>query len=121
MVRILYKSEYKQLRNGKILIILIQIDSSISQICKEIELLTKVDHINIIKIYEYYMYTSDIFIVMEYVSGGELFDQIANGVQNLTIDYVKNVMIQLLSAISYMHHHKIGKSGNFVKLISSSL
>lgn len=79
-----------------------------SQICKEIELLIKVDHINVIKIFEYYMYTSDIFIVMEYLGGGELFNQIANGVHNLTIDYIKDLMTQMLSALSYMHHHNIG-------------
>jgi serine/threonine protein kinase len=84
----------------------------VSKICKEIELLIKVDHINVIQIYEYYMYTTDIFIVMEYLDGGELFDQIADGVQNLTIGYIKDIMTQMLSALSYMHHHSIGKSSN---------
>jgi serine/threonine protein kinase len=55
------------------------------------------------------MYTTDIFIVMEHVAGGELFYQIANGVQNLTIDYIKDLMMQILSALAYMHHHDIGR------------
>ena len=79
-----------------------------SQICKEIELLIKVDHVNVVKIYEYYMYTSDIFIVMEYLDGGELFYCIANGVKNLTIDFIREIMTQLLSSLSYMHHYNIG-------------
>ena len=55
------------------------------------------------------MYTTDIFIVMECLQGGELFDRISQGVNNLTIEFIRNIMIQLLSSLSYMHFHKIGK------------
>lgn len=83
-------------------------ETSVSQICKEIELLIKVDHVNVVKIYEYYMYTTDIFIVMEYLDGGELFYRIAQGVDQLSIEFTRGIMTQLLSALSYMHHYNIG-------------
>ena len=69
----------------------------------------KVDHVNVVKIFEYYMYTTDIFIVMECCTGGELFYRIAEGVHKLTIDFIKDIMTQLLSSLAYMHSNKIGK------------
>ena len=82
---------------------------SVSEICNEIDLLIKIDHFNVVKIYEYYLYTSDIFIVMEYVQGGELFYKITQNQKSLTLDFIRDIMIQLLSSIAYMHHYNIGK------------
>lgn len=42
----------------------------------EIEIMKSLDHPHIIKIYEYFIDYSHIFIVMEYLEGGELFDKI---------------------------------------------
>lgn len=85
-------------------------ETSVSQICKEIELLIKVDHINIVKIFEYYMYTSDIFIVMELLEGGELFDKITSDKKSLTIGVIVNIMSQLLNSLAYLHNQNIGKN-----------
>lgn len=78
-----------------------------SSICKEIDLLVKIDHLNVVKIYEYYIYTSDIFIVMEYLDGGELFYRITQDKKSITLEFVRDIMIQLLSALAYMHHYNI--------------
>jgi len=43
---------------------------------EEVQILKNLDHPNIVKIFEYFETTSHIFIVMEYLSGGELFDKI---------------------------------------------
>lgn len=80
-----------------------------SQICQEIELLAKVDHPNIVKIHEYYIYIHDIFIVMEYLNGGELFYKITQKSKGLTETFIQRVMRDLLSALSYMHSQNIGK------------
>ena len=79
-----------------------------TNICREIELLIKIDHVNVVKIYEYYMYTTDIFIVMEFLNGGELFYRITEKRNTMTLGFVRNIMIQLLESLSYMHHHNIG-------------
>ena len=68
----------------------------------------KIDHINVVKIFEYYLYTSDVFIVMEYLEGGELFYRITQDKKSITIDLIQSIMTQLLSALAYMHHHNIG-------------
>lgn len=69
---------------------------------KEIEILIKADHPNIIKIFEYYIDKVNYYIVMEYVSGGELYDTITSWDD---FDEVKAVYImkQILSAVAYLH------------------
>lgn len=64
---------------------------------------------NVVKIYEYYLYTSDIFIVMEYLDGGELFYRITQDKKSITLEFVRDIMIQLLSALAYMHHYNISR------------
>lgn len=43
---------------------------------KEVEVLTSIDHPNIVKIYEFFEDDAHIYIVMEYLEGGELFNKI---------------------------------------------
>ena len=45
---------------------------------QEIAILSKLDHPNISKYYETYESPKNIYLVMEYIGGGELFDKIAN-------------------------------------------
>ena len=40
-------------------------------------ILTKLDHPNIVKYYETYVDEKYIYLVMEYIDGGELFEKIA--------------------------------------------
>jgi len=44
---------------------------------EEVNILTKLDHPNIVKYYETYIDEKYIYLVMEYIGGGELFDKIA--------------------------------------------
>lgn len=66
------------------------------------------DHPNIVKIHEYYIYIHDIFIVMEYLNGGELFYKITQNRNDLTEMFIQKVMRELISALSYMHSINIG-------------
>ena len=43
---------------------------------EEIEILTKLDHPNIVRYYETYIDEKYIYLVMEYIAGGELFEKI---------------------------------------------
>ena len=49
----------------------------IDSIMEEVSILTKLDHPNIVKYYETYIDEKYIYLVMEYIGGGELFDKIA--------------------------------------------
>lgn len=44
---------------------------------EEVNILTKLDHPNIVKYYETYDDHKFLYLVMEYCSGGELFEKIA--------------------------------------------
>ena len=50
----------------------------IEAIEEEIGILTRLDHPNVVKYYETYADEKYIYLVMEYIGGGELFDKIAN-------------------------------------------
>jgi calcium-dependent protein kinase len=44
---------------------------------EEVSILTKLDHPNIVKYYETYIDEKYIYLVMEYINGGELFEKIS--------------------------------------------
>ena len=76
------------------------------KIFQEIKILSKLDHPNIIKIYEYFNSNRNIFIVTELLSGGELFDRIIERQMFSEVDAAKT-MKEVLSAIQYCHEKKI--------------
>ena len=85
------------------------LDNCLYNICKEIENLIKLDHHHIVNIYEYYLYSDRIFIVMEYLKGGELFDIINKFPTYLTENNIRKIMKDLLEAVAYMHSKNFGK------------
>lgn len=54
-----------------------KLKDNIEAIKEEVRILTKLDHPNIVKYYETYDDMKYMYLVMEYCSGGELFDKIA--------------------------------------------
>ena len=72
---------------------------------KEVDLLIKMDHPNIVKIFEFYNGEKEYYLVMEYCGGGELFDKIVKS--NLTEIQCAYIMYQIISAVNYCHKMKI--------------
>ncbi|CAK84516.1 unnamed protein product (macronuclear) [Paramecium tetraurelia] len=72
----------------------------------EIEILKRLDHPNIIKIYEFYQDHKNIYIVTELCTGGELFDKIQDQ-QAFSERKAAETMKQVLSAVNYLHKSKI--------------
>ena len=75
---------------------------------EEVNILTKLDHPNIVKYYETYIDEKYIYLVMEYIGGGELFEKIAqqkNQVfsEEMAADYMK----KLFGALHHMHSQKV--------------
>eukprot|EP01120_Amphizonella_sp_Union-15-10_P014563 TRINITY_DN709_c0_g1_i1.p1 TRINITY_DN709_c0_g1~~TRINITY_DN709_c0_g1_i1.p1 ORF type:complete len:384 (+),score=83.20 TRINITY_DN709_c0_g1_i1:103-1254(+) len=68
----------------------------------EVEILLKVRHPNIIKLKDLFDSSKTLFLVLELVTGGELFDSIVAREQYSEEDAVR-VMKELLSAIEYLH------------------
>ena len=69
---------------------------------REIDILKSIDHPNIIKFYEYFEDLDNIYIVMEYCSGGELFDRILESKGLSELDASK-YMKKLLAAVNHLH------------------
>ena len=77
---------------------------------REIEILKKMDHPNIIRIYEVYESERSLYIVMEECKGGEIFDRIIEHIQNKQMYSEKDAAIifqQLMSCIQYCHNQNI--------------
>lgn len=53
-----------------------KIAENMDDILREVDILTKLDHPNIVKYYESYDDEKFLYLVMEYIGGGELFDHI---------------------------------------------
>ena len=76
----------------------------------EISILIKLDHPNIIKLYEVYENDEYFHLIMELCSGGELFDRIISSIENgkpFTEEQVANIFRQMMSAINYCHKNNI--------------
>lgn len=69
----------------------------------EIDLLKKLDHPNILKIFEFYQDESFYYVVTELCSGGELFDRILAS-NHFSERMAAGIMKQLLSAVVYCHN-----------------
>jgi len=76
----------------------------IDAIQEEVKILTKLDHPNIVKYYETYIDEKYIYLVMEYIDGGELFDKIATQKnQVFSEEMAGKFMKKLFSASNHMH------------------
>ncbi|KAL1225934.1 CBL-interacting serine/threonine-protein kinase 19 [Cardamine amara subsp. amara] len=73
----------------------------IAHIKREISILRRVPHPNIVQLYEVMATKSKIYFVMEYVKGGELFNKVAKG--RLKEDIARKYFQQLISAVSFCH------------------
>ncbi|CCI47099.1 unnamed protein product [Albugo candida] len=73
---------------------------------REISLLRKMRHPHIIRLYEVIDTPTDIFMVLEYVAGGELFDYIVSK-GRLMPEEARHFFHQILSGVEYCHFHRI--------------
>ena len=77
---------------------------------REVNLMIKLDHPNIIKLYEYYENEKKIYLIMELCTGGELFDKIIENTEKgkqFTEKQAANIFKQMMSAVNYCHKNGI--------------
>ncbi|XP_058008481.1 CBL-interacting serine/threonine-protein kinase 9 isoform X2 [Hevea brasiliensis] len=74
----------------------------VEQLKREISTMKLIKHPNVIKIYEVMASKSKIYIVLEFVDGGELFDKIASR-GRLKEDEARRYFQQLINAVDYCH------------------
>ncbi|OAY24962.1 CBL-interacting serine/threonine-protein kinase 12 [Manihot esculenta] len=73
----------------------------IAHIKREISILRRVRHPNIVQLFEVMATKAKIYFVMEYVRGGELFNKVAKG--RLKEEVARKYFQQLISAVSFCH------------------
>lgn len=78
----------------------------LKRITNEVEILKKLDHPNIIKVYEFFHDTKHFYIVTELCTGLELFDRIIKS-HHFSEKKAAETLRQILSAIVYCHSHNI--------------
>jgi calcium/calmodulin-dependent protein kinase I len=83
-----------------------QSEEELQLLQREIDILKKLNHQNIISLKEVYDEKETIYLVMELVQGGELFDQIVSRGTYSESD-AANIVRQILDAVAYMHDNGI--------------
>jgi calcium/calmodulin-dependent protein kinase I len=78
------------------------IQDDIKLLRREIEIMKKVSHPSILKLHEIYEDEDKVYIVMELVSGSELFDRIVDRGYYSEKNAI-NIVKQILSAVAYLH------------------
>ncbi len=76
------------------------------KIKREIQIMKIFRHPHIVKLYEVIESNSKIFMIMEYVKGGELFDFIVRS-GPLPDDRARSLFQQILSGVEYCHAHGV--------------
>lgn len=69
----------------------------------EIETLKKMDHPNIVKIFDYYMDDDYYYLITEFCENGELYKKIIENKNGFDESSVAYIMYQIFSAVNYCH------------------
>ncbi|KAJ3125508.1 Serine/threonine-protein kinase par-1 [Nowakowskiella sp. JEL0407] len=80
--------------------------SFVSSLQTEVQLLMRLDHPNVIRLYQVMESEDECFVVMEYASGGELIDYIA-AKGNLTEKEARRFFRQMVSALDHCHQANV--------------
>ena len=80
----------------------IESKDDLERIIREMQILTEMDHQNVIKIFKIYEEEDNFSIIMEYCEGGELFNYIVKK-QRLSEDETCFFFYQIINGIEYIH------------------
>ena len=84
---------------------------------QEVEIMKKLDHPNVLKLYEYFIDDEDVFLITEICKGGELFDRIVEK-EFYPEPEAAIIFEEILRSINYIHScgiaHRDIKPENFL-------
>ncbi|XP_071444061.1 uncharacterized protein Nuak [Hetaerina americana] len=84
----------------------IETEADLIRIRREIQIMSSVQHPNIIHIYEVFENREKMVLVMEYAAGGELYDYLSER-KVLAETEARRIFRQISTAVYYCHKHKI--------------
>ncbi|GAB2282571.1 CDPK- kinase 5 [Dionaea muscipula] len=77
---------------------------AIEDVRREVKILKALaGHSNLVRFYEAYEDSDNVYIVMELCQGGELLDRLLSRGGNYTEDNAKDVMLQILNVVAFCH------------------
>jgi len=82
------------------------VEGQINRLFEEIEILKKLEHSNIMKIYEYFIDENNLYIITEFCDEGDLLGKMKklNKMSELVVKYL---MSQILDALLYLHANRV--------------
>lgn len=80
--------------------------ADVERVLREIKILKSLDHPNIVKLYEIIENAERIYLIMEFASGGELFEFIVRK-DKLSEREACQIYLQILDGIEYLHQKGI--------------
>ena len=81
-------------------------EEELTAMTNEILIMSEIDHPNVIKLFETYETEKEVFLVMELMKGGELFDRIVEN-EYFTEKEAKEIIIPIIDAVNYWHELNI--------------
>ncbi|XP_037947780.1 uncharacterized protein LOC119679474 isoform X2 [Teleopsis dalmanni] len=84
----------------------IEAEADLVRIRREVQIMSSVQHPNIIHIYEVFENREKMVLVMEFAAGGELYDYLSER-KVLSEDEARRIFRQVATAVYYCHKHKI--------------
>ncbi|XP_050671884.1 uncharacterized protein LOC126970148 isoform X3 [Leptidea sinapis] len=84
----------------------IETEADLVRIRREVQIMSSVRHPNIVHIYEVFENSEKMILVMEYCSGGELYDYLSQK-KVLEEEEARRLFRQIATAVYYCHIHKI--------------
>uniref|UniRef100_A0A3B5AYS9 Death-associated protein kinase 3-like n=1 Tax=Stegastes partitus TaxID=144197 RepID=A0A3B5AYS9_9TELE len=76
------------------------------EIEREVDILQQIQHPNIVTLHDVYENRTDVVLILELVSGGELFDFLAQK-ESLSEEEATQFIKQILEGVNYLHSRKI--------------
>ncbi|CAD8082377.1 unnamed protein product [Paramecium sonneborni] len=73
----------------------------------EIEIMRKLQHENVIQLHEVFEDHERIYLIIDYLQGGDLLKKIQNQLEDYTEHIAQNLMFNLLSSLKYLHQKNI--------------
>lgn len=82
-------------------------ESKLKPIITEIEILSRINHPNVVKLHEVFETEEEIYLVLQLITGGELFEKIVELKDYYTETYASKVVKQILEGLAALHENSI--------------
>ena len=80
-------------------------DEDRQQFIREVEIMYKIHHPNVVKLFGHFEDNTYCYLLMEYIQGGELFAYIPqHGKPKISTQQIASIIRDVISAIYFMHH-----------------